>query len=208
MIEPLEVQPVRQGVQPGERHVGRTDLQRQDVVGQAAEGEGPGEQVQHQAAVHGEQRVVLLEAEERAVGGGQLRPQHSAMSPGQEEHDERGHHVVHADQLVIGAGEPLEQARGPLVVLVLVLVGDRAIGENGHAAAFVVELDVDDGRRGGLGQALLRAQPGLELGGGQRHHVEEHQRVVEPAQLGALGPVDARCAATVRSNTLVTPGWA
>ena len=68
-----QVQPVRQGVEAGERHVGRAHLQRQDVVGQPAEGEGPGEQVQHQAAVHGEQRVVLLEAQQRAVGAGQLR---------------------------------------------------------------------------------------------------------------------------------------
>ena len=68
-MEPLEVQPVRQGVQPGERHVGRADLQRQDVVGQPAEGEGSGEQVQHQAAVHGEQLVVLLEAEEASCSG-------------------------------------------------------------------------------------------------------------------------------------------
>ena len=39
---------------------------------------------------------------------------------------------------------------------------------------------------------LLGAQPRLELAGGQRHDVEEHERVVQPAQLGALGPVDAR----------------
>ncbi len=63
--------------------------------------------------------------------------------PGQEEHDERRDHVAHADHLVVGAGHPLEEPRRSLVVLVLVLVGDRAVGEKGHAAAFVVELDVD-----------------------------------------------------------------
>ena len=60
---PAQVQPVRQGVQSGERHVRRPDLEGQDVVGQATEGEGPGEEVQHQAAVHGEQLVELLVGE-------------------------------------------------------------------------------------------------------------------------------------------------
>ena len=135
-------------------------------------------------------RVVLLEAEERAVRAGQLGPQQQRHDPGQEEHDERRHHVVHADQLVIGAGDPLEQAGGPLVVLVLVLVDDRALGENGHAAAFVVELDDDATSTPWPGSAAGSSHARNWLGR-QRHDVEEHERVVQPAQLGALGPVDA-----------------
>ena len=65
VMRAAQVQPVGQGVEPGEGHVRGADLQGHDVVGQAAEGEGPGEQVQHQAAVHGEQLVVGLEGDQR-----------------------------------------------------------------------------------------------------------------------------------------------
>ena len=111
---PAQVQPVRQGVQPGERHVGRADLQGHDVVGQTAEGEGAGEQVQHQAAVHGEQLVVLLEAQRSELSGlvSWVRS-NRAMIPARKNMMSDVHHVVHADQLVIGARHPLEQPGGP-----------------------------------------------------------------------------------------------
>ena len=62
MIEPLRYSQYDSALSRGNAMSGRAHLERQDVVGQAAEGEGPGEEIQHQAAVHGEQRVVLLEA--------------------------------------------------------------------------------------------------------------------------------------------------
>ena len=63
-----QVEPVGQGIQAGKGHVRCAHLQRHDVVGQTSEGEGPGKQVEHEAAVHGEQLVVGLEETNEAVG--------------------------------------------------------------------------------------------------------------------------------------------
>ena len=124
---PGEVEPVAQGVETGERHVGGADLQRHHVVGQATEGERPGEQIEHQAAVHGEQLVVLPEGEERRVGRRQLEPEEEGHDPGEVEQDDRGDHVAEADDLVVGRGQPLEDA-GRAVVLVAARMGvDRSV---------------------------------------------------------------------------------
>ncbi len=117
---PAEVEPVAEGVQAGEGHVGRADLQRHDVVGQAAEGEGAGEEVQHQAAVHGEQRVELREAEQRRVRRGQLQPHEQRHDPRDVEDDDRRDHVAEPDDLVVGRGQPLEDAGGAVVLVAAV----------------------------------------------------------------------------------------
>jgi hypothetical protein len=66
-----QVQPVGEGVEPGEGHVRRADLQRHDVVGEREQDRG-GEQQQHDRAVLGEQLVVLLLGEELEAGPGQF----------------------------------------------------------------------------------------------------------------------------------------
>ena len=122
-----EVQPVAQGVEPGEGHVGCADLQRHDVVGQATEGERSGEQVEHQAAVHGEQLVVLPEREQRRVRRRQLEPDEQGHDPGEIEHDQRRDHVAETDHLVVGGGQPLEDP-GRAVILVPVSGGVPVLG--------------------------------------------------------------------------------
>ncbi len=117
-----EIEPVGEGVEPGEGHVRRADLERNDVVGEPTKGEGPGEQVQHQAAMHREHLVVHVEAEQRVVRGDELGADHHGHHPGQVEHDDRGHHVAHADDLVVGRGDPLEEA-GRLALRVVTSYG-------------------------------------------------------------------------------------
>ena len=101
-------QPVGEGVEPGEGHVGRADLQRHQVVGHA-EPERAEEQEQHDAAVHGEELVVGLQAHEVVVGHRQLDPHEHRHGAGDQEHDEARHHVVEADLLVVGTGQVGEE---------------------------------------------------------------------------------------------------
>ena len=156
-----------------------------------------------------------LERSSEAAGGArQLEADGQGHEPGQEEHDERGVHVVHPDHLVIGARHPLEEPGRALVVLgvvvdargvrpersccrlpVLTSMSAGSVAGRGRAATEPVDAGDGDRRAPPWSALLLGAQPGLELGRRQGHHVEEHLGVVEAAELGALGPVDRRGAA-------------
>ena len=72
-------QPVREGVQPRERDVRRADLQRHDEVREPEQRRRREEQ-QHDRAVHGEQLVVLLVAQELLPGHAPARPASAAPS--------------------------------------------------------------------------------------------------------------------------------
>ena len=87
-----EVEPVGQGVEPGKGHVRCADLQRHEVVGQP-EGEGPGEEEHHDAAVHGEELVVGVAVDDVVVGNGQLGPHDLRQHSGEQEEAERRDHV-------------------------------------------------------------------------------------------------------------------
>ena len=99
---------VAQQVQPRERHVGRADLQRQQLVGEPDEQRG-GEQQQHDRAVHGEQLVVLLVGHEMLVRAEQLDPHEHRHHPGAQEEEERGDQVHVPDDLVVGRGQPVRE---------------------------------------------------------------------------------------------------
>ena len=106
---PEEVEPVREGVQARERHVGRADLQRHRDVGEAGEQRGR-EQQQHDRAVHREQLVVLLvRAEHVEAGREQLGAHDERQHAADAEVDERGDQVQVPDRLVVGGGDPLDQ---------------------------------------------------------------------------------------------------
>ena len=62
-----EVEPVAGQVQPRERHVGRADLQRHDVVAERAEGQRHDAEEHHDGAVHRAEPVVEL-GRDRAPG--------------------------------------------------------------------------------------------------------------------------------------------
>ena len=110
-----QVQPVGERVEPRERDVGRTDLQRQDVVGEPEQDRRRVEQ-QHDRAVHGEQLVVLLVGEELLPGPGELgahEQRHQAAY--QEEHERRGQ-VHQTDRLGVGRVDQLAD-EGPTDLL-------------------------------------------------------------------------------------------
>ena len=75
-----EEHPVRERVEPGERHVPGADHQGDEVV---EEGDRQRHQRQehHAGAVHGEELVVALGAEELPVGPGQLEPDEEGLEP-------------------------------------------------------------------------------------------------------------------------------
>jgi hypothetical protein len=125
---PGQVQPVGEGVQPGEGHVGSADLERHDVVRKPTEGERTGEQVEHQAPVHGEQLVVLVERDQRRVGRGELEPDHERHDPGQVEEHDRSDHVADTDDLVVGAGQPLQDPGGTVLFVIVVDRGHHDVG--------------------------------------------------------------------------------
>ena len=99
---------VAQQVEPRERHVGRADLQRQQLVREPDEQRG-GEQQQHERAVHGEQLVVLLVGHDVVVRAEQLDPHDERHDAGDQEEDERGDQVQVPDDLVIGRGQPVRE---------------------------------------------------------------------------------------------------
>ena len=99
---------VAQQVEPRERHVGRADLQRHQLVREPDEQRG-GEQQQHERAVHGEQLVVLLVGHHVLVRPEELDPDEEGHHPGAQEEEERGDQVQVPDDLVVGGGQPVRE---------------------------------------------------------------------------------------------------
>ncbi len=107
-----EIEPVREGVQPGEGDVGRADLQRNQVVAEA-EDHRRREEEQHDRAVHGEELVVLLGGEELQLRPGQFGADQQGHHPADEEEDERAAEVEQPDLLVVGgAHQPQQHTAG------------------------------------------------------------------------------------------------
>ena len=108
--EATEVEePVGEGVQTRERHVGSADLQRHEHVRETREERGR-EHEQHDRAVHREQLVVLLFGLQQRTDPGakscarMIERHHAAEA----EVDERGDQVHVPDRLVVGGGDPLQ----------------------------------------------------------------------------------------------------
>ena len=115
------VGPVARQVQPRERHVRRADLQRHQVVAEAAHGERHHPQEDHDGAVHRAELVVELgqhDAARRARVAEQAADERDGLArvgelPAhqhhQEEADQQEHHrrdgVLDADDLVVGREE-------------------------------------------------------------------------------------------------------
>ena len=121
---------VAQQVEPRERHVGRADLQRQQLVREPDEQRG-GEQQQHDRAVHGEQLVVLLVGHDVLVRAEQLDPHEHRHHPGAQEEEERGDQVQVPDDLVIGRGQPVREDVA-LALGLLLRRGDDRVFDRAH----------------------------------------------------------------------------
>ena len=112
-----EVHPVAHHVELGERHVGRADLQRHHEVAEAADRERHDAEKHHDRAVHRAELVVelrqhdaarrLVRAEpvadhrNRMAGIGQLKPHQHHQAEAEQQKQEAGDRVLHADHLVV-----------------------------------------------------------------------------------------------------------
>ena len=106
-----EVEPIRQRVEPRERHVARPHLQRHEVVREARPQRHDHEE-DHRGAVHREHLVVDLRRQQRVAGLGELGAHQQRLDSAERHERERGDQVQHADPLVIGRRSPSRPSRG------------------------------------------------------------------------------------------------
>jgi hypothetical protein len=122
---PEKVEPVARQIEARERHVGRADLERHEVVAEGADGQRHHPQEHHDGAVHGAELVVELGQHDAARGVGRAeqaaderhgRPRVGELPPDdddQRESDQQekkaGEPVQKADHLVIGRIEVPEE---------------------------------------------------------------------------------------------------
>ena len=143
-------QPVRERVQPRERHVGRAEHERDDVVGQARERRDD-EEEDHQRRVHREEAVVGLRVEVLRPRLRELRADdHRQQAAGEQEEDRR-HQVLDPDHLVVGVDAEVVP---PAVRAVAGVVFGRG-GRADRPADPVVE--GADARRGTRGEPRVSA---------------------------------------------------
>ena len=98
-------EPVREGVQPRERHVGRPDHERHEVVREAGENRNADEK-HHRRPVDRDELVVVVRADDARVRLGELQPHDQCHQSREDEEDEAGGDVEDPDPLVIRRDEP------------------------------------------------------------------------------------------------------
>ena len=108
--EPGErVEPVRQGVQAGERHVGRADHERHEEVAEPGEDRDDDEE-HHPRPVHRDDLVVGVARHDAAVGVRELRADQQREEAGDGEEEPGGRDVEDPDPLVVDGDEPARHA--------------------------------------------------------------------------------------------------
>jgi hypothetical protein len=131
-------QPVAEVVQTRERHVGRADVQRHEIVAKAAEQRRNDDEEHHQHAVRGDDHVPdmavgrafalgcraqeagALHAHVLHTGVHQLHAHVDGEGHRDEAHDPRGEQIEDPDVLVIGGHEPAHEEAAPVLVPVSV----------------------------------------------------------------------------------------
>ena len=120
-----EIQPVTERVESRKGHIGCADLNGHDDVREGPESEGSHEEVDHHRTVHGEELVVLREGHQVVVRSRELSANQFGEGATDDQHDDRRHGVRHPDDLVVGRGQPLQDARGAVLFVVFVPFSDR-----------------------------------------------------------------------------------
>ena len=208
MSEPKLKSQYAKRVQARERDIGRADLQRHEHVREAGE-ERRREHQQHDRAVHREQLVVLLaRLDDLEAGLEELGADDQRHHAADAEVDERGDQVQVPDDLVVGGGDPPDED----VALALDLGGAERqaarlrpsrCGRGAHSAScssfssgapvpgrfWLRSYSFDELAL--LAEVAQRLDVVLVLGLGDDLDVEEHERVVLAAELGALAVVGA-----------------
>ena len=102
-----QVHVIAEGIEAREGGRARAEHQRDDVDRDAFH-HRHGEQEHHRRAVHGEQLVVALRADQVAVGPRQLQRAWQREHAAEREEDQRGDDVAAADLLVVDGREPAD----------------------------------------------------------------------------------------------------
>ena len=170
IIEPGDrQQPVRQRVQPRERHVRRADHQRDHVVAEAGEGRDH-EQEDHQRGVHRDQAVEGLVVDELHAGPRELGAEQHRHHPAGDEEEDRRDQVLDADHLVVGVRAEVVLPR-PAAVRRVVLRDRRRAARVPEPVVERAEAGEEADRRGGQrgdhgdhrpAEERLPARPGAE----------------------------------------------
>jgi hypothetical protein len=105
-----EEDPVGERVQARERDVARADHQRDHVVEEHRVQRHDREE-DHGRAVHREERVVELRADDVLLGQRELQPDEQRLDSADQQEDERRDAVEDADALVVDGREPRDHAR-------------------------------------------------------------------------------------------------
>ena len=168
MIARDREQPVRERVQPRERHVRRADHQRDHVVADPGEG-GDHEQEDHQRRMHREQAVEGLVVDELHPRLGELGAHEHGQQAGDDEEDDRRDQVLDPDHLVVGVD--------PEVVAPAVRAVTGVVLRHGRLAARVARPVVE----------AAEADEEADRHGRERHGRED--RAV-PDRVPAFGPAD------------------
>src|SRR4029077_8677216 len=113
--------PEPEGVQARERHVTRTDLQRQHVIHEA-EQQRHSDEKNNRCAVQGEKLVEGVGMKEVVVRHCQLQTDEKRFDSADDEKEQAGQHVENTDALVIDGGKPRE-----LIVSALGRIQDRLL---------------------------------------------------------------------------------
>ena len=182
-----QVQPVRERVEPGERQVGRADLQRHEVVGEG-EAERHGEQVHHDAAVDREDAVVGRLVDDLQPGLGEFE----ADDRGEQPRRRRGRTSTSLRRRRRAPCDRWWSASRPVSA-----AARRGRLARGATTKSSTDTSSNARRRGPRSsRVFLRgvfSSPGGELVGRHDAHREAHLVVIEPAELGAHAGLRERC---------------
>ena len=109
-----------QEVEAGKREVARADHQRHDEIAERVGNRGDQEEPHHDDAVHGEQAVVHVGADEIGLRGRELDPDRGRRCAADEEEEDEAGEIENRDALVIGGEEPRSQAVAGVQIVVFV----------------------------------------------------------------------------------------
>ena len=110
---PRQPNPIRERVEPRERHISGADLKWNQVV-RESRCQGHDEQEHHGHAMHGEHLVIDIGRQHAAVGYRQLQANQQGLNTTHHEENHGGHAIHDPDLLVIDGAQPVPPAPASL----------------------------------------------------------------------------------------------
>ena len=109
-----------QKVEPGKGEIARADHQRRDEIAERVGNRWNQEEPHHDDAVHGEQAIVHVGADEICLRSRELNPNRGCRRAADEEEENQAGEIQDRDTLVIGGEEPRAQAVAGVEIVVFV----------------------------------------------------------------------------------------